>query len=129
MSNGRLVSPSAVSVKSVPALTYEPKSMEWTFWPELASTPRGFVVPCATVSPSAFLSCQGSASVASVTRVAFLGPLQVGDLVDADPGTGVGLVDLGLGPAPERHVVHAEPPRLRAAAELEDDLGVRQVDG
>ncbi len=74
MSKGRLVSPSAVSVKPVPFVRYAPKSIEWTFWPEEASTPRGTVVPRATTVPPEFFSCQGSFAVASVTRVAFFGP-------------------------------------------------------
>src|SRR5690242_16626787 len=48
--------------------------MVCTFWPEAASTPRGVLRPDVTTSPAAFLSCQSSAAVASVTRVAFFGP-------------------------------------------------------
>ena len=46
-----------------------------TFWPELASTPRGVVTPAAFVAPLASFSCHGRAAVASVTTVAFFGPL------------------------------------------------------
>ncbi|SBT92532.1 hypothetical protein GA0115233_104649 [Streptomyces sp. DI166] len=48
--------------------------MEWTFCAEETSVPRGTVQPCATTFPRASRSCQGSFPVASVTRVAFLGP-------------------------------------------------------
>ncbi len=74
MSNGRLLSPSAVRVKSVPRPWKAPKSIEWTFCPEEASVPRGTVRPWATVRPPASFSCQGSGVVVAVTRVAFFGP-------------------------------------------------------
>ena len=74
MSNGWLVSPSALSVKPVPAAVNPLKSMECTFSPDVASTPRGVVVPLATTVPPEFLSCHASAVVASVTTVAFFGP-------------------------------------------------------
>jgi hypothetical protein len=74
MSNGRLASPSATSVKPLPAERYRPKSMECTFCPDETSTPRGTVEPLATGLPPEFLSSHGSAVVAVVTRVAFFGP-------------------------------------------------------
>ncbi len=54
---------------------------------------------------------------------------EVADLVDADPRPGVGLVRLGRDPAQQRHVVHAEPPGVGRAAELEADLALGGVDG
>src|SRR5690606_22702748 len=51
---------------------------------------------------------------------------QVADHVDAHAGAGVRLVLLGLRAASQRHVVHAEPPGLGAAADLERDLRVGQ---
>src|SRR3954469_2083373 len=74
MSNGRLVSPSAVIVKPAPVRAYRPKSIVCTFCPDESSTPRGVEVPCATTRPAESFRCQGSAVVAVVTTVAVLGP-------------------------------------------------------
>ncbi len=74
MSNGWLTSPSTASVSPCPGVRYDEKSTECTFCADASSTPRGVVVPLASTAPDAECSSQGSASVASVTTVAFFGP-------------------------------------------------------
>lgn len=48
---------------------------------------------------------------------------QVADLVDADRGAGVGLVDRRHGSAAQRHLLQAEGERLVCAAQLDGELG------
>ena len=124
MSNGWLVSPSATSVKPVPAAVNPLKSMECTFSPEVASTPRGVVRAAGH---------DGAAGVLELPRqrVGRLGDDggvlrtlgQVGDLVDPHARAGVGGVALAGGAA-QRDVVDAERPRGRAATDLEGHLAL-----
>src|ERR1041384_5761202 len=70
MSNGTLVSPSAVRVYPVPTPALL-KSIRWVFCRDVGSTPCGLVLPLAATEPSARRSCHGTAWVVSVTSVAY----------------------------------------------------------